>query len=247
MSKSPQLLAPWALFLLLGGVARADPNEYIRDLDISRGETELDVFSGSASRSRDGGPAGNAIGVGLGTGVVPFWKTELAARFSSGLGGALDEIEWENVVRLTGAEGGPLRTGILVEFERPRDSGSAWSYSVGPAIQVERPGLRWNVNALLARTQGGPTATPVHASYQIQLQFEPLARLRYGLQAMGSASYTDRQGGEVAASHRAGPALWGRLRLPGGDEELSWNAGLLLGVSRGAPDRTFRLQVEFEF
>ena len=246
MLKTPQILVPWAAAMMLCGAARADPNDYVRDLDMARGETELDIFAGSASRARDATPAANAIGIGLGTGVLSFWKSELAARFEGGLGGALDEIEWENVVRLSGGEGGPVKTGLLLEVERPRDCGGAWVLSAGPAIQFERPGMQWNVNGFLARTYGASQATPTHASYQVQLKLDPQSRLSYGLQAMGSAPFTDGEGSVVAASHRAGPALWGGLHLPGG-QELKWNAGLLLGAARGAPDRTFRAQVEIEF
>jgi hypothetical protein len=47
-------------------------------------------------------------------------------------------------------------------------------------------------------------------------------------------------------SHKAGPAIFGKVHLPE-HAAIKYNAAWLFGLSNGAPDNTFRLQAELEF
>jgi hypothetical protein len=50
-----------------------------------------------------------------------------------------------------------------------------------------------------------------------------------------------------AQNHRAGPAIFGKVKLGEGREAIRYNAAWLHGVSDGAPRDTVRVQVEYEF
>jgi hypothetical protein len=237
--------------LVLGGLATppaalADPNDYVRELEIGQGETEVDIFLGSASGAPAGVPAANALGIGLGRGLTSWWKTEVAARFATPKSAQVDSLEWESTFRFAEEGEWPVDIGAILEVERPRDSLRGWGTVLGPAFQVDRGRMQFNANLFLLRTAGGLDAMPTHWGYQLQAKFRARELFEYGLQAFGNAAANDSFGHRLDATHRLGPALFGRIRLAPG-RNLKYNAAFLVGNAQGAPDRTLRGQVEFEF
>jgi hypothetical protein len=236
--------AGFAIFLLHGG-ARADPNDYVRELEIQEGEHEIETFLGAAARSPSGTPAANAGGIGFGVGLTSWWKSELAARFATASSHPFDAIEWDNVVRFADEGEWPVDIGALLEIERPRDSSLAWTAALGPAFQFETGRWQFNSSFVLARASGGQGAIPTHLRYQLQAKYREHERFEYGLQAFGTSASTDSSGNRIDATHRLGPAVFGRVKLSA--TTLKYNFGVLVGAARGAPDRTVRAQFEFEF
>jgi hypothetical protein len=51
---------------------------------------------------------------------------------------------------------------------------------------------------------------------------------------------------QAEQTHSAGPAVFGKLAL-GNRQAIRYNGALLFGTSTAAPNRTLRLQVEYEF
>jgi hypothetical protein len=47
-------------------------------------------------------------------------------------------------------------------------------------------------------------------------------------------------------SHSVGPAVFGKLPI-GNHQAIKYNAAWLLGKSNATPDRTLRMQIEYEF
>ena len=66
------------------------------------------------------------------------------------------------------------------------------------------------------------------------------------IRAAGAAVHDQARNVQPQQSHRAGPAVFGKVKL-GGREAIRYNAAWLHGVSSAAPRDTFRIQAEYEF
>ncbi len=66
------------------------------------------------------------------------------------------------------------------------------------------------------------------------------------MQAFGDMGQWNHWVPSAEQSHRAGPAVFGKLKV-GDRETIRYNAAWLAGLNKGAPQNRFRLQVEYEF
>ena len=82
--------------------------------------------------------------------------------------------------------------------------------------------------------------------YQLQAKYTLAPNFEIGAQAFGEMGQWDNWAPTREQTHRAGPAIFGKVKL-GGREAIRYNAAWLHGVSSGAPRDTFRVQAEYEF
>jgi hypothetical protein len=230
--------------------ARADPNDYVLTLDITGGERELDTKLGAASSSRDGTPAGEAAALAWGIGVSDNWFTEFYAQFANtsagSSGGGFDSVSWENIVRFSEPGQWPVDVGAMVEIERPRAGSQGWKITAGPLFQADVDQIQLNLNILLERIVDGQPYEPTQLSYQFQARYRSNPHLEFGMQALGDLGSWNHWGNPDGQSQRLGPAIFGRYSL-GHARALSYNAAVLFGATRAAPDTTVRAQIEYEY
>jgi hypothetical protein len=230
--------------------ARADPNDYVLTLDFTGGEHEAETKLGAASSGRNGAPAGEAAALGWGRGVSDAWFTEAYVQFANASAGAsaggLDAVSWENVVRLSEPGQWLVDVGALLEIERPRAASQGWKITAGPLLQKDIDQVQINANLLLTRVVDGQPFEPTQLSYQFQVRYRSDPRLEFGMQALGDLGSWNHWGNPNAQAHRLGPAIFGRHKLAPA-RGINYNAALLLGVSRGAPNATLRAQIEYEY
>ena len=244
-------IAVLGLGLLVAAVpARADPNDYVLTLDFTGGEHEVETKLGAASSGPNGAPAGEAAALGWGRGVNDAWFTEAYVQFANASAGAraggLDAVSWENVVRLSEPGQWSVDVGALLEIERPRAASQVWKITAGPLFQKDYDQVQVNANLLLTRVVDGQFFEPTQLSYQFQLRYRSDPRLEFGMQALGDLGSWNHWGNPNAPSHRLGPAIFGSHKLAPG-RAIRYNAALLLGASRGAPNATLRAQIEYEY
>jgi len=246
------LLASGLALLALAGPARADPNDYVLDLDFTAGERELEAKIGSASRVPDGTRAASAAALAWGAGVNDYWFTELYVQLASaGVnpgndGGGLDGFSWESVVRLAEPGQWPVDVGAAIEIERPRAGSQGVKFSVGPMLQKDFDQVQVNFNLLFTRVVDSDQSPGTQIGYQFQVRYRSDPVLDFGMQALGDMGTWNHWGTPSGQSHRIGPALFGRYRL-GPGRNIGYNAALLAGMSHGAPDATFRAQIDLEY
>ena len=82
--------------------------------------------------------------------------------------------------------------------------------------------------------------------YQWQAKYRWKPEFEFGAQGFGETGDVDDWAPAEQQSHKAGPAVFGKLPL-GGHQAIKYNAAWLLATSKAAPDNTVRLQVEYEF
>jgi hypothetical protein len=159
---------------------------------------------------------------------------------------AFDAVEWENKFQLTETGKYPVDVGFITEFEVPRDRAEGFEFRFGPLFQFEIDRLQLNANLLLTNISRADEGNGTYAGYQWQVKYRSYAAFEFGAQGFGDVGRWNHLAPTDLQDHRLGPALFGKINL-GGRQAIVYNAALLFGASAAAPDRTFRMQAEYEF
>jgi hypothetical protein len=241
-----------AVALGLPAVSQAGPSEYVFLPGVEYGEREIDVKYGT-SKLADGAGRESAGSLGLGWGAAPWCFTEAYLKYHREPGDRTkyDAFEWENKFQLTETGRYAVDVGLITEFEVPKERRTeGYEFRIGPLFQWETGMVQWNANALLTRIfRGEPEPGErrvTELGYQFQVKYRASPAFEYGLQAFGDLGEWDHWAPGAQQSHRLGPAVFGKFKV-GERETLRYNAAWLVGANKGAPDNTFRMQIEYEF
>ena len=233
--------------LIFASAAHADANDYVHSPIVEEGEREIDFKLGT-NALRDGSRA-SAASVGLGFGMNSWWSTEvyLKSTRQTPEGWRLDALVWENLLQLTETGKYPIDVGWLVELEHPQDRSEGWELNFGPLLQAElTPKVVANLNLLFTRNYRATAAAPVSLNYQWQLRYRWMSELELGAQGFGSLGPWRDWLGADQQQHKAGPAVFGKLRLDA-HHGIHYNAAWLLANNANTPRNTLRLQLEYEY
>lgn len=236
-----------AISLSLTAVAHAGASDYVYSPIVEEGEKEIDFKFGTAE-ARDG-TRESAVSLGLGYGVNAWWFTEVYFKGNRQTpdGWRYDAVEWENKFQLTETGKYPVDVGLVIEIERPQDHSEGWELRFGPLLQMElTPKVVANVNLLFGRHYGSDTPSPMSMDYQWQIKYRWKPELEIGAQGFGSLGPWRDWLPNDQQEHKAGPAVFGKIRL-GGRHALNYNAAWLWGTNMNTPSNTLRLQVEYEY
>lgn len=233
--------------LSASSIAMAGPSDYVITPIVEEGEREIDFKAGTA-KSRDG-TRESKYSVGLGLGVNSWWFTEVYAIWHKEPGERLsfDAWEWENKFQLTETGKYPVDIGFLFEIERPKDRSEGYEYRWGPLLQTDiTPSVQANLNLLFEKHIRASELSKAELGYQWQVKYRWRPSFEFGLQGFGDVGPWNDWEPKSEQPHIGGPAIFGRIGL-GGRQAIKYNAGLLFGLTDGAPRKTFRLQAEYEF
>ncbi len=234
--------------LVLSPLCNAGPADYLYTPHIERGELELDIKYGSATSNAGVRP--QAVSVGLGYGVTDHWFTEVYLKQKHNAGGDSTYLEWENRFLLVGGEGAPADIGWVTELEAPLTRGAPWELRAGPLFQSTLNKLQLNGNVIFERTFGGADEDSVsqvtNIGYQWQARYRAGGVFDLGFQGFAEMGKWDQWSKTAAQNHRMGPAVYGKMVL-GEHQAIKYNAALLAGMTDAAPNKTFRMQLEYEF
>ena len=233
--------------LCLSPSASAGPSDYVITPIVEQGEREIDLKAGVA-RLRDGSRE-RQHSVGLGLGVNSRWFTEVYAIWHQPPGErhSFDAWEWENKFQLTETGKYPVDVGLLLELERPKDRSEGYELRWGPLLQADLgTRVQANLNLLLGKHYRSSVPGPAELGYQWQLKYRWRPAFEFGAQGFGELGPWDRWLPRSAQQHRAGPAVFGRLKV-GERQVVKYNAAWLLGLNDGAARNVFRMQAEYEF
>lgn len=252
-------LAIWwmAVPIGLGGasaipaVAIAGPASSIYSPIVDYREWELELKGGMFNWGQ-GDDGERAAKLAFAYGLMPRWKVEFEAEYSQAPGNVahVEEYEFENIFQLTEHGEHWLDAGIFAELEHNRLENTN-TLVLGPMFQKEiyRSQINLNIHfehrlsALRDDEDGGEDSARDEVKYQAQWKYNLRPGLQPGVQVFGSL-------GEPAHLHSdelsVGPAFFGIVNL-GNAKSLRYNAAILAGMTRGAPDTTVRFQLEYEF
>lgn len=242
MKPNAALLAAMGLFCLQA--AHAGPADYVYTPTVEEGEREIDFKAGT----QDSDPRETVGTLGIGYGANAWWFTEVYVKYAREDGDfRYDAFEWENKFQLTETGKYPVDVGVITEIEIPRErEEEGIELKFGPLFQTEFDQLQLNANILFEDHVDAEESAPAEMGYQWQVKYRWRPELEYGLQGFGEMGAWDDWDPASEQSHKAGPAIFGKLSL-GNRHAIRYNAAWLAGLSDGAPDNTFRMQIEYEF
>lgn len=227
--------------------ALAGPADYVIPAIVEEGEKEIDLKAGT--RELRDGSRESQYSVGLGWGVTSRWFTELYGIWHKEPGErhGFDAVEWENRFQLTETGKYPVDVSFLFEIERPKDRSEGYEYRWGPLLQADlTPRVQGNLNILVEKHIRADEGEKAELGYQWQLKYRWRPEFEFGVQGFGDVGPWDHWEPTSEQPHVAGPAIFGRLKA-GPTQVIKYNAGLLAGMTHGAPRTTLRLQAEYEF
>jgi hypothetical protein len=233
--------------LCLPDRASAGPSDYVATPIVEEGEREIDFKAGS-SKLRDG-TRESAQSIGFGWGATGWWFTELYAKWHQPPGErrSFDAWEWENKFQLTETGKYPVDVGFLLEIERPKDRSEGYELRWGPLLQTEFGSqVQANLNLLVEKHYRSTEPSKAELGYQWQLKYRWRPALEFGVQGFGDVGPLSHWEPLTDQTHSVGPALFGKVRV-GERQVITYNAGLLFGLTHGSPRNTLRVQAEFEF
>lgn len=231
--------------------AVASPASTIYSPIVDYREWELELKGGVQDWNAPGGE--RAVKLALGYGLMPRWGVEFETEYSQTPGNVarIEEFEFENIFQLTEHGENWLDAGIFAELEHNRLEHKN-TLVLGPMLQKETTHTQTNLNIYWKRrlSASPQDATGVDEAgsrdelvYQVQWKYNLGTHFQPGVQAFGSL-------GDPAHLHseelHVGPAFFGVASL-GDAKKLRYNAAILAGQTHGAPDTTFRFQIEYEF
>lgn len=229
------------------GSAIAGPADYIYTPLVEEGEREIEFKSGTAE-DQDGVRKTVSM-LGVGYGATDYWFTEIYLKHEHEGSGSLDLIEFENKFQLTETGKYPVDLGVVVELEFPiNDNDEPNEFKFGPLLQTDLGMFQLNTNLLFERKFGGNDDGDhvTEMGYQVQGKYRLRPEFEFGFQGMGEMGEWDDWNDSSEQEHKLGPAIFGKFKT-GQKQAIKYNAAILYGVSKQAPDQTFRMQAEYEF
>lgn len=228
----------------------AGPSDYVYVPAVEYGEREID-FKAGTWKLRDEPVRQSAASIGFGYGATQWWFTEAYLKYEKETGETTkyDAFEWENKFQLTEPNQYFVDLGLITEIEVPRKHREeGYELKIGPLLQGDVGPVRWNANLLFERVFRGSVGTPhvTEMGYQLQARYDLGGELGIGAQVFGEMGKWNHWEPAEDQTHRAGPAIFGKVKL-GGRQAIKYNAAWLHPLTRGAPKDTVRLQAEFEF
>ena len=127
-----------------------------------------------------------------------------------------------------------------------RSTQEGYEVRLGPLLQKDIGKVQLNANLLFEQHYRSDSTQRSELSYQWQAKYRWKPELEFGMQGFGDAGSFSGWDEVVEASHRMGPAVFGKIKV-GDRKAIRYNAAYLVGTSGNAPSNNFRAQVEYEF
>ena len=222
--------------------------DYVYTPAVEYGEREVDIKIGATSPQA--GIRAQGVSIGYGYSAKEYWFTEVYLKQERSGSTVGNLAEWENKFQLTDTGEYPVDVGLITELEAPLSSNVPWEFKFGPLLQTEIGKFQLNGNLLFerafgqAKNSGVPYTTNI--GYQWQAKYRWQAILEIGMQGFGEMGKWNNWDKQTDQNHRIGPAVFGKLAL-GNRQAIKYNAAWLFKASNGAPNQTFRMQIEYEF
>ena len=228
---------------LFSHAAIAGVADYVYVPAVEYGEKEIDFKTGTAKLPS--GDRAQVSSIGFGYGVTEYWFSEVYFKHEREGESTISIGEWENKFQLTEPGKYPVDLGLVVEIEAPLNRNQAYELKLAPLLQTEFGKLQLNGNLIFQRTFG-PNQHPTELGYQWQAKYRLQPTLEFGLQGFGDMGKWNHWAPADEQNHRLGPAVFGKFDL-GTKKAIKYNAALLFGTSEAAANKTFRMQLEYEF
>jgi hypothetical protein len=169
--------------------------------------------------------------LGFGYNVTERWYTELFASWidSTMMKSYISSWNWQNDYLLTQGE---YPVDVALHAQLVRKHGGDMALEFGPALQTDIGRTQLNFNAFFDRPFRTALPQRTALKYQWQVRHRWMPGLHVGLQGFGELGPWDDWLVNTQQSHRAGPALFGKVDLENG-RAFNWQIAYLDGKVYG--------------
>ncbi len=246
-----------AAMLLAAPLARAD--YHMRSpTEIDFGEVEIEHNGAAAFDHFKDNSGARSYTVEIGTGLTPWWHTEVEVGFQRDSGAAqptlLDALVWENMFQL--AEPGEYWAdpGFYIEYGQSLTRGrhaSANEITFGPAVSKDIGKTTNSINLFFTRLLGPDQTTQgLDFTYAWQTKWNVSERLSPALEIYGDAGVVGRSPALSQQQMLIGPVALGAFKLHdlglGNAGKLKYEIGYLFGATPASPNGVVRWRLELE-
>jgi len=239
-----------AATLLLGaatGAAPARADFKVWTPDVNPGEVAIETVGAAGHDNRPAMNGEQSYTQELEYGVNNWWQTELELEINRapGPGNTTDysQVTTENLFQFTERGEYWMDAGFFIEYGQSSHAPNETTF--GPVLRKEIFGTIDTVNLFIQKDLGKHASGRPVFLYAWETRLDLGTPIEPGFQAYGQPG----QFGHFAAlgqqDHRLGPQLFGIIEKIG-PGSLSWNGGILFGLTPGAPRQTLRWQAEYE-
>jgi hypothetical protein len=180
-------------------------------------------------------------------GLADFWLVELELEQEREPGpGELvkfTQVTMENVFQFSERGRYWLDSGFFFEFGKSTLGGPN-EVKFGPIFRKEMFGTINTVNLFIQKDVGRSASGRPGFSYAWETRFAFGTAIEPGFQAYGQPSGFEGFASGWPQDNRIGPQLFGTFAL--GPGRVTWNGGILFGLTPASPKQTLRWQVEYE-
>jgi hypothetical protein len=225
--------------------AHADPGYYVVTAYDNAGQRSIDLRYWTVKSEPY--PATRWPEIGLGYGVNSRWYTELFASFigTQDTATRLSSWNWQNEYLLTQGQY-PIDVAVHAMLIKHDASTDGYTLEAGPVFQTDIGRTQLNANVFFERTFNAEQSSPTQIKYQWQIRHRWRPALQLGLQGFGELGTWDHWSPHDQQSHRAGPAVFGKLAL-GDGRALLYQAAILFGSTYGQNGDMFSMRVQYAF
>jgi hypothetical protein len=182
-------------------------------------------------------------------GVTNWWTTELEWEQERlpGPGNTtnLSQVTSENLFIFTEPGERWMDAAFFVEYGQSTLPDAPNETTFGPVLRKQIGRTINSVNLFISKDIGRYATSRPQFQYAWETRLDLGSAIEPGFQAYGSPGAFGHFAPTGQQDHRAGPVIFGTFASLG-PGSLKWNAGVLFGLTPGAPRQTFRWQGEYE-
>lgn len=229
-----------AVLAALGATAARADDFIVYSPYVTAGQSEVEV---RGHQQYDGDPAldsERAYTVALAHAFNSWWHAEVylgSYEREPGSANTLEGYEFENIFQLTDQGHYWADLGFIASYEYNVVPDEPGVVEFGPLLEKHTGPLTQRLNFVWEKQLGGGA----EGKYEFRTTYAAIYDLNRHLSPAVEAYYRPADD-----SRQIGPAVYGEIASASGNE-FEWSAALLVGLNRGAPDRTLVLRVEYEF
>lgn len=238
---------------LLAGVLMAMPALAVDKLYtpyVEKGEWEVEYFGKNSFDSDGSKDHEQKHEIALGYGVTDSWKTEIYGIFEKEAGDHIkfDAVEWENIFQLTKRGEYWLDVGASLAYEWTPESSKADALEARLLLAKDLGHSLHILNVIAEKQVGAGPREDLEGALLWSSRYRYSAAFQPGFEISSEFGELSETGSFDDQKHAIGPAAYGKLHLPFGDEDeaLGYRVGYLFGISDAAPDGELVLQLEYE-
>jgi hypothetical protein len=187
----------------------------------------------------------------VGYGVTDFWFFEVEGEYEKEPGEEInfEATEFENVFQLTPQGKYWADLGAFFEYELTDNSDAPDEMKFGPIVSKSFGRTQVTLNPFFVKEIFGNDREDLEFTYGAQAKYRLMPIFEPGVEAFGEPGEISGFDPVSEQKHQIGPVAFGEFKLgdTGQYGAISYELGILFGLTDGSPDETLKWALEYEY